>query len=280
MDGGPSQVDTFDPKPRLAKENGQPFKMKIEADAVQQQSATRWAAPGSSSTTAKAAFRSAICFRTCAACVDDLAIVRSMTSNFPSTPAPTTSCTPARPAGPAQHGGLDHLWPGQRVPGPARLRRAQRRPDSRRAGSTISPAAFCRPRYQGSMFKPEATPVANIRPPRSASRRCSRTSWPCCASSMRHASSGLGRPITLESAIANYELAYPNANGRAGADRLRRRDARPRKRLYGLDARFEPTRIFAPAVPAGPAAGRAGRAVHRTDLPEGRRRSLGPARQI
>src|SRR5438093_6029147 len=27
MDGGPSQVDTFDPKPRLQKEHGQPFKM-------------------------------------------------------------------------------------------------------------------------------------------------------------------------------------------------------------------------------------------------------------
>ena len=27
MDGGPSQVDTFDPKPLLQKESGQPFKM-------------------------------------------------------------------------------------------------------------------------------------------------------------------------------------------------------------------------------------------------------------
>ena len=30
MDGGPSQVDTFDPKPRLVRENGQPFGMKME----------------------------------------------------------------------------------------------------------------------------------------------------------------------------------------------------------------------------------------------------------
>src|SRR5262245_9855406 len=29
MDGGPSQVDTFDPKPLLDKENGQVFKMKM-----------------------------------------------------------------------------------------------------------------------------------------------------------------------------------------------------------------------------------------------------------
>src|SRR4249920_834346 len=30
MDGGPSQMDTFDPKPLLEKEHGQPFKMKME----------------------------------------------------------------------------------------------------------------------------------------------------------------------------------------------------------------------------------------------------------
>src|SRR5688572_9894015 len=29
MDGGPSQVDTFDPKPRLDREHGQPMKVKV-----------------------------------------------------------------------------------------------------------------------------------------------------------------------------------------------------------------------------------------------------------
>jgi len=29
MDGGPSQVETWDPKPQLTKEHGQPFKMTI-----------------------------------------------------------------------------------------------------------------------------------------------------------------------------------------------------------------------------------------------------------
>src|SRR4051794_29604282 len=31
MDGGPSQVDTFDPKPRLDREHGQPIRMKVPA---------------------------------------------------------------------------------------------------------------------------------------------------------------------------------------------------------------------------------------------------------
>jgi hypothetical protein len=30
MDGGPSQVDTFDPKPRLAREHGQPMPGRVE----------------------------------------------------------------------------------------------------------------------------------------------------------------------------------------------------------------------------------------------------------
>ena len=30
MDGGPSQVDTFDPKPRLDREHGQPMRMRVE----------------------------------------------------------------------------------------------------------------------------------------------------------------------------------------------------------------------------------------------------------
>jgi len=35
MDGGPSQVDTFDLKPRLRAEHGQTFKMKMEHHPVQ-----------------------------------------------------------------------------------------------------------------------------------------------------------------------------------------------------------------------------------------------------
>ena len=30
MDGGPAQMDTFDPKPRLSRDHGKPFAMKME----------------------------------------------------------------------------------------------------------------------------------------------------------------------------------------------------------------------------------------------------------
>ena len=34
MDGAPSQVDTFDPKPRLARENGQPIKSAVRRNGI------------------------------------------------------------------------------------------------------------------------------------------------------------------------------------------------------------------------------------------------------
>ena len=75
MDGGPSQVDTFDPKPLLTKEHGQPFKMKMEPTQFANNGATLgspWAfKPGG----------------TCGTPVSD--------HSSQNTPPPTTSCIPA-----------------------------------------------------------------------------------------------------------------------------------------------------------------------------------------
>ena len=85
MDGGPSQVDTFDPKPLLTKYDGKdPHSVfNRRADAVQQRRQGDGDRRGSSSSTARAASGSATCFRNVAECVDDLAVIRSMTSKFP-----------------------------------------------------------------------------------------------------------------------------------------------------------------------------------------------------
>ena len=81
MDGGPSQVDTFDPKPLLEKENGQPFKMKIEPTQFNNIGKTlmspwKFKKHGQSGTPVSELFPYV------AAHVDDLAVIRSMTSNF------------------------------------------------------------------------------------------------------------------------------------------------------------------------------------------------------
>jgi hypothetical protein len=81
MDGGPSQVDTFDPKPRLTKEHGQPIKTKVAPTQFNDvgkvlQSPWKFKQYGQSGIPVSELFPHV------AQHVDDLCIVRSMTSNF------------------------------------------------------------------------------------------------------------------------------------------------------------------------------------------------------
>src|SRR5438067_719147 len=81
MDGGPSQVDTFDPKPRLAKEHGQPIKVKVEPTQFNNvgnvlQSPWKFKQYG------KSGIPVSDLFPNVAKHADDLCIIRSMTSEF------------------------------------------------------------------------------------------------------------------------------------------------------------------------------------------------------
>ena len=80
MDGGPSQMDTFDPKPRLEKEHGQPIQIKT-ADPGFNNGATFWGRPWVQAVRAERHPVSDL-FPHVASCVDDLAIVRSMVSEL------------------------------------------------------------------------------------------------------------------------------------------------------------------------------------------------------
>jgi hypothetical protein len=64
MDGGPAQMDTFDPKPALDKYNGQdPGKMFTVEPTQFNNNGTLLASPWKFNRTASRGFRSAICFR-------------------------------------------------------------------------------------------------------------------------------------------------------------------------------------------------------------------------
>src|SRR5688500_11787169 len=81
MDGGPSQVDTFDPKPRLDREHGQPIKMKVEPTQFNNVG-TVLKCPWKFKNYGKSGIPVSDLFPHVATCVDDLAVVRSMVSNF------------------------------------------------------------------------------------------------------------------------------------------------------------------------------------------------------
>ncbi len=81
MDGGPSQVDTFDPKPRLQREHGKPFGLKKEPTQFNDQgnslgSPWKFAQHGRSGQWISELFPHV------ARCADELAIIRSMAADF------------------------------------------------------------------------------------------------------------------------------------------------------------------------------------------------------
>ena len=81
MEGGVSQVDSFDPKPRLDREHGQPFKMKMEPTQFNNNGSTL-ASPWKFKQYGQSGIPVSSLFPNIAQSVDDMAVVRSMTSNF------------------------------------------------------------------------------------------------------------------------------------------------------------------------------------------------------
>src|SRR5688500_149502 len=82
MDGGPSQVDTFDPKPRLEKEHGQPIKLEKIPATQFDDVGTVLKSPWAFQPRGESGIPVSDLFPHVATCVDDLAIVRSMTASF------------------------------------------------------------------------------------------------------------------------------------------------------------------------------------------------------
>jgi hypothetical protein len=104
-------------------------------------------------------------------------------------------------------------------------------------GSGFLPATF-----QASIFRPGAHPVANIRPIEAKPELQENK-----LALMRKLDGGvldrLGHIDQIESAIANYELAFRMQSAVPELMEVRGESEATRK-LYALDAGFEPTRIF------------------------------------
>ncbi|MEZ6106180.1 MAG: DUF1501 domain-containing protein [Pirellulaceae bacterium] len=81
MDGGVSQVDTFDPKPRLTRDNGRPFAMRAEPTQFENNGATL-GSPWRFRQYGESGLPVSELFPHVAGQVDRLCVVRSMVSNF------------------------------------------------------------------------------------------------------------------------------------------------------------------------------------------------------
>jgi hypothetical protein len=81
MDGGPSQVDTFDPKPRLDREHGQPIKAKVQPTQFNNVGKVL-KSPWKFQNRGESGIPVSDLFPNIGAHVDEMAVVRSMVSNF------------------------------------------------------------------------------------------------------------------------------------------------------------------------------------------------------
>jgi hypothetical protein len=242
MDGGPSQVDTFDPKPRLAREHGQPIKMKVpptQFNNVGNVLQSPWAFHryGQSGIPVSDLFPHV------ATCVDDLAIIRSMVSNF----SEHTNANYFIHSGHGQQGrpsmgswvtyGLGSEC--RNLPGFIVLDSGLIPP----GGLDCFNNGFLPASFQGSLFQHGSQPVADLhRTEASAGLQKSKLSL------LRKLDQGvldrMGGDDKVESAIANYELAFnmqtavPDLMDLGG-------ETRATRALYGLDDEYQPTQLFA-----------------------------------
>ncbi|MFN0172279.1 MAG: DUF1501 domain-containing protein, partial [Bryobacteraceae bacterium] len=206
MDGGPSQVDTFDPKPLLARDHGKPLPIKAPPTQFND-NGNILGSPWKFSKHGQCGADVSELFPHVATCVDEMAIVRSMVAdNSEHTAANymlhTGFAIQGRPSmgawltygigcesdnlpafvvldsGLIPAGGMDNF------------------------GSGFLPAA-----YQGTLFRPGPHPISNVEP-REAQPELQKTKLALLRKLNRGAVARLGELTELEAAISNYELAY------------------------------------------------------------------------
>jgi hypothetical protein len=242
MDGGPSQVDTFDPKPRLAAENGKPFGLKAEPtqfnnNGTTLQSPWEFARHGDSGIEISSLFphlsRSA----------DRLCVVRSMTSEFSEHTAAnyflhTGLGLAGRPTMGAWFGyGLG--TENQDLPAFVVVNGGLIPP----GGLDCFSNGFLPATHQASIFRPKDQPIANLARSE-ASEQLQRSKLDLMRRLDRGRLEQLGSADAIESAIANQELAF---RMQAAVPELASLDGESEatKQRYGLDAEYEHTRTYA-----------------------------------
>jgi Protein of unknown function (DUF1501) len=239
MDGGPSQVDTLDPKPMLAKYHGKPLPLKVQPTQFNNngnvlQSPWKFRQHGQSGIPVSDLFPNV------AECVDDLAVIRSMVSNF----SEHTNANYFIHSGHGQQGrpsmgswvtyGLGSLC--RNLPGFVVLNSGLIPP----GGLDCFNSGFLPASYQGSVFQRGDPPVADLRRGEST-EALQQKKLSLLRKLDRTVVNRMGDDDRLEAAIANYELAFRMQTAVPELMDLSRETAATKK-LYGLDDR--PTEIF------------------------------------
>ncbi|HTU19451.1 MAG TPA: DUF1501 domain-containing protein [Gemmataceae bacterium] len=244
MDGAPSQVDTFDYKPLLEKYHGRDPHGIFKVEPTQFNNVGKvMASPWKFRKCGQSGLWVSDLFPHLAECIDELCVIRSMVSKFPEHTSAnyflhTGSGLQGRPSmGAWVSYGLGSL--NKNLPGFIVLN-----------GGLIPPggldnfnSGFLPAAYQGSIFRPADPPVANIRRLEESDEQQRRK-----LTLLRRLDDSVaarsGHDDAIESAIANYETAYRMQTAVPELMDIKG-ETEATKKLYGLDSRYGPTRIFA-----------------------------------
>ena len=243
MDGGPSQIDTFDPKPLLEKFDGQAPGKLFDVEPTQfNNNGNMLASPWKFKQHGEAGIPVSELFPHVATCVDQLALIRSMVSEFPEHTFAnyflhTGSGLQGRPSmGAWVNYGLGSEC--ENLPGFVVINGGLIPPGGLDCfGSGFLPAS-----YQGSVFKPSGSGVANIERTE-ASEELQRGKLDLIRQLDGFAVDQFGRHDSLESAIRNYELAYAMQMAVPEVMSLKHETAAIQK-MYGMESEYAPTRIY------------------------------------
>jgi hypothetical protein len=240
MDGAPSQVDSFDPKPRLDREHGQPIKMQIPEGPRDVGSVMK--SPWKFKQHGESGIPVSSLFPHVASCVDDLCVVRSMVAkhfehsaaNFYLHTGHGRQGRPSMGAWVTYGLGSECLnLPGFIVLSSGKI------PDG---GLNLLRNGFLPAVHQSSIFKSGNTPVVDLDRTETTQRAQNRK-LALLAKLNRSHLDRVSQRDELESVIANYELAgrmqtaVPDLIDLSG-------ETKATHRLYGLDAESRGTRLY------------------------------------
>ena len=243
MDGGPSQVDSFDPKPLLDREHGKPFPLDIDKKTLQfnnmgltLKSLWPFKQYGESGIPVSGLFPQI------AKHVDKIAFVRSMTSKFSEhTFANYFLHTGHGIQGRPSTGSWVTYALGsecRNLPGFIVLNGGLTPP----GGLDNFNSGYLPATYQASVFQPGNSPVANI-PSQATNRVLQRQKLRLIRDLDQNYLDASGDTDALEAAIANYEMAarmqtaVPDLADLSG-------ETQATQSMYGLDAPFANTRRY------------------------------------
>jgi hypothetical protein len=211
MWGGPSQLDLFDPKPRLAQMDGQPLPESLLANAqfafVKKETARLKASPFAFQNHGQSGTEFSELLPMIGSCADDIALVRTLHSeSFNHRPAQILLNTGFMRVGRPPLGswllyGLGS--PSQNLPGYVVLKTGPE-PDG---GSSNWSNGFLPSDYQGVLFRGEGPPILNLENPPGMTSQAHRRSLDAAAELNQQHYDATGDQEIL-TRIANYELAF------------------------------------------------------------------------